>query len=68
MLALVARIWVPAVILIGACIGIISCGGSDGPEPPDTAAVAVMDYLRQVDYQGSTERVSRTAGAVSLAG
>ncbi len=49
------RSWIPVLALMGACVGAVSCGGSDTPDLPDTNATAVMDYLEQVNYQESWE-------------
>jgi predicted small lipoprotein YifL len=47
--------WLPVLGILSAVVVLAACGGSGGPELPDTAAASVVDYLEEVDYQNNDD-------------
>ena len=46
---------VPILVIVAGLMAAAACGGSEGPDLPDTTAASVLAYLEEVDYQESWE-------------
>ena len=49
------RLLVPMLVIVAGVMAAAACGGSEGPDLPDTTAASVLAYLEEVDYQESWE-------------